>query len=80
MWNGIRECDIKTNVEYTTTFLTELPDKSKKESIITKLLNISIIRPIYKCGIKSAYENQRTISILPIIEKGFRRIYFKKAK
>lgn len=76
--DGIRASDIRTNVEYTAPILTALINKSINENIIPNLLKISIIRPIYKNGIKSAFENYRPIAILPIIEKVLEEIISRR--
>lgn len=65
----IRAKDLKNNADVLTPIITTLINLSMTEATVPKLLKTSIIRPIYKSGTKSDYNNYRPISILPIIEK-----------
>lgn len=76
--DGIRASDLKYNAKYLAPVITKLVNSSLKEGIIPKLLKTSIIRPIFKNGDKTNYNNYRPISILPIIEKVLEEIVARR--
>lgn len=65
----IRPRDLKNNVNILTPILTKLINSSLENAVVPKQLKTSIIRPIYKGGSKSDYNNYRPIAILSVIEK-----------
>lgn len=67
--DGIRPIDIKNNARKLTPVITSLINSSIDEGIVPSDLKTSIVRPIYKSGTKSDYNNYRPISILPLFEK-----------
>lgn len=67
--DGIRAIDLKKNASCLTKIITKLVNSSLIEATIPELLKTSIIRPIYKNGTKTDFNNYRPISILPILEK-----------
>lgn len=58
--------------------ITSLINKSLEEAIIPNILKTSIIRPIYKSGKKSDYNNYRPIAILPAVEKVLEEIVARR--
>lgn len=76
--DGIRAIDIKKNAHVLTPIMTELINSSLRESSIPELLKISIIRPIFKNGIKSDYNNYRPIAILSVVEKVLEEIVVRR--
>lgn len=67
--DGIRPKDLKNNASFVIPLLTKLINLGLENGIVPDLLKTSIIRPIYKNGVKSDYNNYRPIAILPVIEK-----------
>lgn len=65
----IRAKDVKNNAQYLTPIITQLVNSSLTDAVVPNLLKTSLIRPIYKSGCKSEYNNYRPISILPVLEK-----------
>lgn len=76
--DGIRAIDLKNNADYLTSVITTLINSSLRESTIPDLLKTSLIRPIFKSGTKTDYNNYRPIAILPIIEKVLEEIVVRR--
>ena len=67
--DSIRIRDLKANINKLLPCLTKLINTWMKDGKMPIMLKSSIVRPIYKNGSKSDYNNYRPISILPAIEK-----------
>ena len=67
--DSIRPKDIKNNADALTPIITKLVNISLDKGEIPLEMKIAVIRPIFKGGAKTALDNYRPISILPIIEK-----------
>ena len=65
----IRPKDLKQNAELLTPTITKLINLCLTNGKIPDKLKTAIVRPIFKKGNKSEYENYRPISILSTIEK-----------
>lgn len=76
--DGIRACDLKNNAVRLTPVITALINSSLSEATIPTLLKTSLVRPIYKSGVKSDHNNYRPISILPVIEKVLEEIVVRR--
>lgn len=74
----IRSIDLKNNAQSLAPVITTIINSSLHESLIPQLLKTSIIRPIYKCGTKSEYNNYRPISILSAVEKVLEEIVARR--
>lgn len=74
----IRPKDLKTHFKIFTPILTTLINKSLESSTVPDLLKTSIIRPIYKNGLTTNYNNYRPIAILPAIEKVLEEVVVKR--
>lgn len=67
--DGIRPIDLKNNAEIMAPVITKLINLIINTAIIPETLKIAYVRPIYKSGEKSNYNNYRPIAILSVIEK-----------
>lgn len=67
--DNIRPKDLKSNANVLTPIITILINRSLQTGIVPDVLKTSVIRPIYKSGSRSEYNNYRPIAILPVIEK-----------
>lgn len=68
-FDKIRAIDLKNNSIILTPVITKLINLIIGTSIIPNILKISYVRPIYKNGIRSDFNNYRPIAILSTIEK-----------
>lgn len=76
--DGIRPIDLKNNAEILTPILTKLINSIINTAIIPETLKISYVRPIYKSGNKSDFNNYRPISILSVVEKVMEEIICRR--
>lgn len=76
--DGIRGIDLKNNAYYLTPAITKLVNGSLNEHVIPNLLKTSLVRPIYKGGVKTDFNNYRPIAILPVIEKVIEEIVARR--
>lgn len=76
--DAIRPKDIKLNAEQLTPVITTLINTSLNECTLPKLLKTSLVRPIFKSGNKTDYNNYRPISILPVVEKVIEEIMVRR--
>ena len=72
--DGIRPKDLKENAEILCPVVANLINKIFTSNQIPDFMKKSIIRPIFKSGRKSDYNNYRPISILPVLEKVFEEV------
>lgn len=74
----IRPKDIKNNAKHLTTIIIKLVNSSINSATIPKIFKTSIIRPVYKSGVKNDIDNYRPIAILPIFEKILEEILVRR--
>lgn len=67
--DSIRCIDIKLLCDKITTAIVRLINTSVRTGIYPSQLKLGIVRPIYKKGNHSDFENYRPITILPVIDK-----------
>ena len=65
----IRPKDIRENADIPAPCITKLVETCFETGEIPVDLKKSVVRPIYKNGRKSDYQNHRPISVLPVLEK-----------
>lgn len=74
-FDGIRASDLKYINNDITPVITHLINRCIAESVYPDKLKIGIIRPIYKKGSHSVYNNYRPITILSCIDKIVERYF-----
>lgn len=77
-FDGIRPVDIRKNAEIFAPIITNIVNSSLNENVIPNMFKTALVRPIYKNGNKTDYNNYRPISILPVIEKVLEEIVVRR--
>lgn len=76
--DNVRAIDLKQNAVALAPVVKTIINQSLDQCYVPTLLKTSLIRPIFKGGIKNKLENYRPIAILPIIEKCLEEIVVRR--
>ena len=69
---------LKLGVTYFARIIKKLFNQCIRESVYPSILKIARITPIFKKGRRALIENYRPISVLPVLNKIFEKLIFKR--